>query len=175
MVFEFRLQPLTERFSTVGTGTGRVYRRASLLFTCRCCSPFDFVISTNLKRRHLSTRTFLMPHCSQSQLSFLSVAPARTDDAETWWTDPMVQQWLKHVAPSHINPRSIKFLVVIPELVFFGHTPNSWIHLTGLEALPLRPAASHQTSFSQAGTSFSGIGGIIAALPPCRNAGRISW
>ena len=29
----------------------------------------------------------------------LSVVPARTDDAETWWTDPMVQQWLKHVAP----------------------------------------------------------------------------
>jgi len=37
----------------------------------------------------------------------LSVVPARTDDAESWWTDPMVQQWLKHVAP--IRPRICHF------------------------------------------------------------------
>ena len=46
----------------------------------------------------------------------LSVVPARTDDAESWWTDPMVQQWLKHVAP--IRPRTIRL-----RICHFRHFP----------------------------------------------------
>src|SRR5258708_1418659 len=52
---------------------------------------------------------------------------------------------------------------------------NEYPHTIQIGALASSSSALLQTGCNHAGISFSGTGGIIAASPPPRNAGRRSW